>query len=525
MTSNRKERLLPLLMFLTFLIIGLMIYDDYGIGWDESQERASSLVSYRYLNRVLLNRGVFVNEMTEDISTYRDRYYGVSIQLPLMFIEDVYQLAAHEPMSYTQIYHVRHLYCFFLFLFALYCFYKFLKDLHESVRYAAAGVLMIYTFGRFFAESFYNIKDIVFASLTMITLFCAEKMFRTKLCTKWCLLFAVSAAFLVNSRIIGALFPLIILLLIILESICKHTQLPVKPILLICLSLPIWILITPAAWENPVDFAIGVVRCFASYEPWKGTQLFAGKVMPVTELPFDYYLRWIGMTVPLVYLFFFFCGFVSFVKKTVSGLTFSVEEKIYLLMGSVLVGTLLYQMILRPTVYNGWRHVYFLYPLIISFAVFGFRKVSSAQAAPNLRIAASFLLTVSLLYNAVRLIRNHPGEFLALNPIGQKIGADYHGDYWGLSMFTALRWVAQNTEESVTANINSSRYVLNNNYQMLTEEEKNKVQIPLDITDLIIVWEGIPLNKASYAFEGYELIKSFSYYGQETMRIYRRIGS
>ena len=114
MTVKRKERLLPIFMFLIILIIGLMIYDDYGIGWDESQERASSLVSYRYLNRVLLNRGVFVNEMTEDISTYRDHYYGVSIQLPLMFIEDVYQLATHEPMSYTQIYHVRQLYCFFL---------------------------------------------------------------------------------------------------------------------------------------------------------------------------------------------------------------------------------------------------------------------------------------------------------------------------------------------------------------------------------------------------------------------------
>ncbi len=522
MTVKRKERLLPIFMFLIILIIGLMIYDDYGIGWDESQERASSLVSYRYLNRVLLNRGVFVNEMTEDISTYRDRYYGVSIQLPLMFIEDIYQLATHEPMSYTQIYHVRHIYCFFLFLFALICFYAFLKDLFGSVKTAAAGVLMIYTFGRFFAESFYNIKDIVFASLTMITLLCAEKMFRTKYNTGWCLLFALTAAFLVNSRIIGALFPLIILLLILGESIRGHTHLPVKPILLICLSLPIWVIITPAAWANPIEFAIGVVRCFSSYEPWKGTQLFAGKIMPVAELPFDYYLRWIGMTVPLVYLLFFFRGFISFIKKTASGFTFSVEEKMDLLMGSILVGTLLYQMILRPTVYNGWRHVYFLYPLIISFAAKGIHEISEAHTASGLKTAASLLLSLSLIYNGVQLIRNHPGEYLAMNPIGEKLSADYHGDYWGLAMFTALRWTARNTEESATANINSSRFVLNNNYQMLTETEKSKLTIPIEITDYIIVWEGIPLNKAVYSFAGYELIKTFSFYGQETLRIYRR---
>ncbi len=519
---KKAERFVPICVFIGFIIIGLLIYDDYGISWDEPQERLSSLVTYRWLNRTILNRGVFVDEGTEDLPGYYDKFYGVTVPLPLMFFEDVYQLIHHEPMAYAQIYHMRHLYCYFLFIFALFCFYEMLKDLFTSSWFALSGVLMIYCFGRFFAESFYNIKDIVFASLTMITLFCAERAFRTQYHAGWCLLFALASALLVNIRIVGGIFPLLMLLIIIIESLITHTKLPIKPLLLICCCLPFWVIITPAAWTGPVEFAVGVINRFAYNDEWTSTQLFAGKMIAPEEIPSDFYLRWIGITVPLIYLFFSLCGLFSFGKELIKGTVEDVSRKIYLLMGSILLGTLFYQMIRRPPVYNGWRHIYFLYPLIIAFAVWGFHAIFTTQNFPAGKAIASTLLAAGLLYNGGKIITNHPFEYGALNPIGERIGADYDGDYWGLSFFTALRWVARNTEERTTVNINSNRRIILSNFQMLSEAEREKVSIPTVDTDYIIVWEGIPLNHLRYDFEGYEKIKTFSAYGQEMTRIFHR---
>ena len=61
MRSNRRAELLAvLLLFTSFLVLGINTHQDYGLSWDEdSQREHSGLVPYDYVMQVWEQRQVF----------------------------------------------------------------------------------------------------------------------------------------------------------------------------------------------------------------------------------------------------------------------------------------------------------------------------------------------------------------------------------------------------------------------------------------------------------------------------------
>ena len=80
------------LFFLTVLLLGLNIYQDYGISWDEPHSRFNGFVTLNYL-RTLFAPGLFAsNEHFPSIpplSDYADRDYGVAFEAPLGLFERI----------------------------------------------------------------------------------------------------------------------------------------------------------------------------------------------------------------------------------------------------------------------------------------------------------------------------------------------------------------------------------------------------------------------------------------------------
>lgn len=524
--KNKVYRFFPSFLFLCFLVIGLCVYDDYGISDDESIERETSLINYRYINRKLINRGVFVTQGTEDLMNYRDKYYGVAFQLPLIFFEDVYQLITRESMPFATIFHMRHLYCYILYLFGLFCFYKLLKDVFHSQTYAVTGILMIYTFGRFFAESFYNIKDLVFASSVMITLYCAEMLFRTQYSSKWCVLFAISIAFTVNTRIVGALIPLFTVIILTVDHLVSRKTLPLKPLLLIGICLPVYLLIMPSSWENPITFTLSAISKFTDFTDWNDIQMFGGKFITIEEIPSDFYIRWICITVPIIYLLFQICGTVFFIKRLLNKTGEKSSRQILLVIGFLFTGTILYQAVFRPVVYCAWRHIYYCFPLIIPFSLLGFHDLMERFHSSAVRWILSGLLAGSILYNGIQLITNHPGQYVAMNTIGKAIGEGYTSDYWRMTFYPSLRWIASqdNGDSPITVSKTDPQVYSRNlrqNILMLPESEREKLSFSSDDPDYIIRLEREPLTEP-YEIAGYEKVKTFSYYDLKQSAIYKR---
>ena len=91
-----------LLIFSSYLILGALIFSDYGISWDESAERMHGFISGNYILEKILPTDLYSKLLNQTINTkfshlenieipklleHSDRAYGVFLELPLAFLE------------------------------------------------------------------------------------------------------------------------------------------------------------------------------------------------------------------------------------------------------------------------------------------------------------------------------------------------------------------------------------------------------------------------------------------------------
>ncbi len=502
------------LLFALILIIGLAVYDDYGMSSDEVIQRVHVIVSYRWVNQTLFGRNCFKPyAMYGDLQDFTDRYYGVAIQIPPLLLEDIYQHVTKTEMPFGTVFRMLHLYTFLIYFGGLICFYLLLRNLSGQRRAGVIGVLMVFTFGRFFAQSFYNLKDIAFAALMMAALCLTERVLRDGYKTKWCLLLAVCSAFLVSVRIVGAIVPLFTLICALVDRKNSHK---VRTALLICCAYPIWLLITPASWTDPIGFSYACALKFSDFSDWNGSIAFAGKLLTKDQVPGDYFLRWICITVPIVWLVLGAAGIIRFLIRRGDGF------RVRLLALLLLVFTLGYQAVCRPTVYNGWRHAFYLYPAIILFAV-------DAVLAPRGKTARTLMyaaVTVCIVYNGVMTAVNHPKQYEALNPIGERVGADYERDYWYLSFYDALQWVTENDpSEEITLDLEdkAAAWILESNMQMLPDSAASRIAYRPDEGEYLLLSYTKHPGESEIVLAGYEAVHTVSAYGIELTTVYRKV--
>ena len=113
------SRLVPLVFFIGLLVIGLMLFPDYGVSLDEPAQRFIGIVNLNYLAGLfqiqsILGNPYFENFSTQTLHQIKDRHYGVIFELPAAYLEYLFDLRDER-----SVYLYRHA---FTFLF----FFKFL---------------------------------------------------------------------------------------------------------------------------------------------------------------------------------------------------------------------------------------------------------------------------------------------------------------------------------------------------------------------------------------------------------------
>lgn len=524
-STFRRNRVIPCVLFLFLMIIGLCIYDDYGISVDEEVQRLHGIVTYRWINRNFLHRkveftpNVMASNESDDLPNYENRFYGVALQLPLVLAEDLYRQFTGRLMPYGTIFHMRHLFTYFMFLFSLVCFYRMLEDLFDSSILSLTGVLMVCIFGRLFAHSFFNIKDGIFTSMIMITLFCAERLFKTQYSTKWSLLLAVVSALTVSSRMVGALIPLIVVLLSGMDSVLSRSPIKWKPLLLICLAFPIWLLISPASWTDPVKYCQGSIHVFSDYTTYSYIEYFAGEYWQSTEMPRRFFLQWIAISAPLVVLIPAAAGMLIFPIQlfTKRGTADEKWKKYsFVLMFLLFWITILYQVIRQPTVYTDWRHIFFLYPPMVCFALYAVTWLWERFPTSPVRLGITCFLVLGIAYNIFLTVKNHPYEYTAMNPIGQQFPLQYETDYWKLSPFSQMKWMlAQHPDRKLTFNYRKLSLQFYEDLMLLPPEDRDRIEYSMDDPDYVLVWSRFPVEYMNYEEEGYTKVHPIIAYGAE----------
>jgi hypothetical protein len=202
-----------------------------------------------------------------------------------------------------------------------------------------------------------------------------------------------------------------------------------------CVALVAGTAFWPWAQANPLIRPFEALLQASQFE-WRGTVLFAGRDVLSFALPASYVPVWMAVTIPPVVLGGVAAALVLLIRRRAPAWHAG--------LWAVATIPLLLVVVRNSTLYDGWRHMLFVYPPLVVLAADAWRRliVVERQWLRRLSIAA---LVVGCLEPAVFMIRNHPNEVVYFNGfVGGPRGAlgRFELDYWGNSVPAAVGWTA-----------------------------------------------------------------------------------
>ncbi len=524
--DNRKKVMIRGVMILlavaALLVLSRRLVTDYGVSRDERAERESLLVNANYIAGLF---GKGDDEITP-LSEFKDRYYGMSAQFPMLVFESL------MGDNLRHLFLARHIYTLFVCILGYLAFYFFCARVFGSRLYGLLGSAMIFLYPRFFAEQFYNIKDMVFLSIFMMMLYVTYLFVESGFKKRYGLLFTFACSVATNVRIMGCIFAACVIgyMWMMFLRDRKDLRKVIFTSLYILLGMLVFIVIlTPATWHDPIHEVPNMFRAFLNYGRWNGTIVFMGQVIDKTRIPWYYVPVWLLISLPIWYLILMVVSAVLLVRglvRTVAGKE-DLFEKIFVTNRYVTLTLAacgipwLMVAVTGATIYGGWRHLYFVTPAAVVLSLYGIKYIieNFGKVSAN---AVRALVIVGLMTQLIWIFRYHPFEYVYFNEAGSLFAADFDRDYWHMYELPAYRYLVE-VNSSITGKDWFSVETEGADYfkWLLTEEELAKVNTDMEDADYYVAsYRGIVGN--DYQVEGYEEIKSFVVNGFKIATIYKK---
>lgn len=513
---NNILKYIPFIIFGLYFLIALFVVRDYGIGIDEVPQRNHSLIAYKYINQVLFDRAVkdTWSELPE-LETYEYRQHGTAVQLPMVFIEDIFDFERDSSFIYT----MRHV-CTFLICFTGYIFfYLSLRKLFPGRNILPViGALFLMLYPRFFALQFTDIKNLVFAALTMVTLFFMIQSVEKRRIPYY-ILFGIAAAFASNVRIMAVIYPCILLGYFVLNDLLEGfhvSSLPKYAIVAVSYFL-CWVLIFPTAWSHPFQTFLDVFTKFSSWDMWDGTMVFMGHTIMRADMPWYYLPVWMGITIPVYLIVLFIAGHISFVtqliksKKKIAFLL--VDGKWQTCMLTLFWGIFLNIVLRKGCIYIGWHHVYFI---MVPFVVISVQGVVYLCSYIKQKYMYALLGGI-LCLQAAWIGANHPYQMNYFNLIGKAVAPKFDRCEERTECLAMLRWLA--AYETYTVSV----YGEIRSLDIMPPEERARFMTgePGEARYDIRSYRGIIGN--TYEMDGYEEIHAFYIDGFKVGSVFKKL--
>ena len=478
-------KLIARIFFLTYLLVGITIFKDYGISWDEPFQRDNGLITADY---------VFKGD--DFLSTFKSRYYGTFFELLLVLLE-VPLLGAKSDLRLVFL--LRHFFTFIFFYISVIFFYLFSKDLFKNDKYALLACLLLVLSPRIFAHSFYNSKDIPFLSAIIIAFYTLNRLI-TFNDLKTAILHALSCSVAMDIRVVGIFMTALTVLYFLIEIMLKiNNRDKFNPILMpffayLLLTTIFTIALWPFLWEAPLRHFIDAIKLMSHYQ-WHGKTLYVlymGNYLKATEIPWHYGPLWIIMTTPIVYSAMFIIGSVinlyDFFKNPIH--YYSIQKTLFFSLCWFFL-PILVVILLQSTLYDSWRQLFFIYPALIILALSGVVKLSNhfynIMRLKKLFISIYFLfLGLNVFTTAAFMIKYHPYQNVYFNTLAgtsmKRIKANFDLDYWGLSYRKALEFIL-NGDDRKTIRIFSANSPGISNSFLIAEKDRKRLKYVKNIKE------------------------------------------
>jgi hypothetical protein len=238
----------------------------------------------------------------------------------------------------------------------------------------------------------------------------------------------------------------------------------------------------PVLWEGPAFHFTSAMAEMSKYQ-WNDDILYRGSIITGTTVPWHYLLVWIAISTPIPYLLLFFVGLIFITKRLITQpLYFASHQKDQLLMMVCFFLPLIMIIVLKSVVYDGWRHVFFIYPSFILIALCGLKSLKDGLFKKN-KFLLFILVGCAIVFNFSVMAGLHPYENVYFNRLAGKdmkeVKKNFELDYYGLSSKQALEYILKNDTSSKIM-FNAKMEPQHLNIQFLPPDQRNRI----DFTEL-----------------------------------------
>ncbi len=202
------------------------------------------------------------------------------------------------------------------------------------------------------------------------------------------------------------------------------------------ISLPVSIFIlylsNPISISNLFSWVIDAIRVSSDYPSVQPIRVF-GQDFLSNELPPWYIFAWVWAQLPILTFLSLFLGICILTKRIILDktldLTYSVSP--FLIQALFVPFTFIF---LQPNMYNGVRHVLFIYPALILISVIFLVRTLELPTSKLISPIAYGFTALVLILNIFATLRWVPYSYAFINPIaGMSEHRKWDLDYWGLS--------------------------------------------------------------------------------------------
>lgn len=439
--------------FILALIIGLMTYGDYGGSYDDANNQSFGDKTLKVYSNALAGNFDACALKNNYCNNPHAQIHGPLFETAISVIQKM--SSSVNPWDILQI---RHLMVFLFFFAGLYVFYLLCLLFFKDWRIALLGCAFLFLSPRIFADSFYNSVDIGALVAMIISSYSLAVMVKNG-GRLWRVLVhtAVSAAG-IAVRSVTIIVPLATIVWyaysIATAKTADRTKLFERLGIYLGVTAFLTVCFIPTLWQSPAVILQHLL--LTTTFQVSVANLYLGSVIAATQLPWHYNLVWIAVTTPPLYLALFLAGLVASAGDLIRAIkqrhiSFDSGARIYAL--SIILGPIIMVIVLHTSLYNGWRHLFFIYPALIFIALDGLLAVLRSASRAFVKWAVLAVVAVSLIATTATMLRIYPYEYLYFNSLYHRDvrAPDFDTDYWGLSYRNALLYLlAMDDSQTIT---------------------------------------------------------------------------
>ncbi len=355
---------------------------------------------------------------------------------------------------------LRHLCIHLIFCAGVGFFFLLLRRLLGGWRPALLGAALLVLSPRVFAHSFNNSMDIPFLATFVASMFTMLRLLERPTLLNG-LAHGLACGVLIATRIAGIIAPAITLGFLVVE-LCAGgpaRRAPVKAAASAGACLLVTALVTVAAWpvlwSDPWRQLVTAFEISAN-DPWHMWEMYMGQRVKGSEVPWHFSAVWMLITTPPLYSLLVPAGLWAMASRRGGSVrAFYLQNRGLLVCLVCFLAPLAAVALFGSTLFNGWRHLYFVYPGFLALAVAGlvhlWRRCEAAgpRWSRVLRGALAGAVALSMAVTGAFMVRSHPHQIAYFNVlVGGFSGARqrFQVGYWGAEYKEALEYLVRNVE-------------------------------------------------------------------------------